>query len=44
MPTVSELIKIIIELENENKELCKQLGILYRPRFQYDAGGFPEGV
>ena len=27
---------IIQELENENKELCKKLGLIYRPRIQFE--------
>ncbi len=40
------LREIICELEKENKELCKKLGLLYRPKYQPDrdgAGGETKG-
>lgn len=40
------LREIICELEKENKELCKKLGLLYRPKYQPDrdgAGDEPNG-
>lgn len=33
---ILRLQQIISELENENKELCKKLGLIYRPRVQFE--------
>jgi len=43
---ILHLREIIRELEKENKDLCKQLGLLYRPKNQTDrdgAGDDPNG-
>ena len=43
---ILHLREIIRELEQEKKDLCKQLGLLYRPKNQADrdgAGGDPNG-
>jgi len=43
---ILHLREIIRELEQEKKDLCKQLGLLYRPKNQTDrdgAGDDPNG-
>lgn len=38
---ILRLQQIISELENENKELCKKLGLIYRPRIQFGGKNDP---
>jgi hypothetical protein len=38
---ILSLQQIISELENENKELCKKLGLIYRPRIQFGGKNDP---
>ena len=39
---ILRLQQIICELENENKELCKKLGLIYRPRIQFGGKNDPK--
>jgi hypothetical protein len=39
---ILRLQQIISELENENKELCKKLGLIYRPRIQFGGKNDPK--
>ena len=41
---ILHLREIIRELEKENKDLCKKLGLLYRPKYQPDRDGVGEAV
>ena len=36
---ILHLREIIRELEKENKDLCKKLGLLYRPKYQSERDG-----
>ena len=39
---ILHLREIIRELEKENKDLCKKLGLLYRPKYQAECNGAGE--
>lgn len=41
---ILHLREIIRELEKENKDLCKQLGLLYKPKNQTERDGVGVGV
>lgn len=41
---ILHLREIIRKLEKENKDLCKQLGLLYKPKNQTERDGVGVGV